>query len=154
MPALDRVFDLLAQGKVSGSALEAQEWGFLAPTDRIVMNADHVLAAAKREALTLANDYRPPEGGRTIYAAGRDALAALRVKIYSYHEAGFASDHDVEVAKRIAFVLCGGDLSEPQWVDEQYILNLERAAIVELSQMPKTQERIRYFLETGKTLRN
>ena len=57
-------------------------------------------------------------------------------------------------SNRIAFVLCGGDLSEPQWVDEQYILDLERAAIRELSQMPKTQERIQYFLQTGKTLRN
>jgi 3-hydroxyacyl-CoA dehydrogenase len=153
-PTLERVFDLIAQAKVSGSALEAQEWGFLAPTDRVVMNRDHLLAAAKQEALALAADYRPPVRGRTIYAAGRDALAALRIKIYSYHEAAYASDHDVELAQRIAFVLCGGDLSEPQWVDEQYILDLERAAIAELSQMPKTQERIRYFLETGKTLRN
>jgi 3-hydroxyacyl-CoA dehydrogenase len=154
MPALERVFDLVAQGKVSGSGLEAQEWGFLAPTDRIVMNRDHLLVAAKSEARTLAADYNAPERGRIVYAAGRDALAALRIKIYSYHEAAFATDHDVEIAKRIAYVLCGGDLSEPQWVDEQYILDLERAAIAELSQLPKTQERIRYFLETGKTLRN
>jgi 3-hydroxyacyl-CoA dehydrogenase len=155
MPALERVFDLVAQGKVSTSALEAQEWGFLAPTDRIVMNRDHLLAAAKGEARALAADYHPPaERGRIVYAAGRDALAALRIKIYSYHEAAYATDHDVEIANRIAYVLCGGDLSEPQWVDEQYILDLERAAIAELSQMPKTQERIRYFLETGKTLRN
>jgi 3-hydroxyacyl-CoA dehydrogenase len=155
LPTLERVFDLITQGKVSGSALEAQEWGILQPTDRIVMNRDHLLAAAKQEALGLAADYHPPAvSGRTIYAAGRDALAALRIKIYSYHEAAYASDHDVELAKRVAFVLCGGELSEPQWVDEQYILDLERAAIAELSQMPKTQERIRYFLETGKTLRN
>jgi 3-hydroxyacyl-CoA dehydrogenase len=154
MPALERVFDLVAQGKVSNSALEAQEWSFLTDADRIVMNRDDLLATAKREALALASDYRPPERGKSVYAAGRDALAALRIRIYSYHEAGYATDHDVEIASRIAFVLCGGDLSEPQWVDEQYILNLERAAIRELSQLPKTQERIRHFMDTGKTVRN
>jgi 3-hydroxyacyl-CoA dehydrogenase len=155
MPALDRILDLIAQGKVSGSALEAREWGFLQPSDTIVMNRDHLLAAAKRDVLALVvADYHPPVPGKTIYAAGRDALAALKIKIFMYHEAGYATDHDVEIAKRIAYVLCGGDLSEPQWVDEQYILNLERAAIRELSALPKTKERIRYFLETGKTLRN
>ncbi len=154
-PALERVLELIAQGKVSGSAREAREWGFLTPTDPIVMNRDHLLAAAKREALALvAAGYQPPARGKTVYAAGRDALAALRIRIYLFHEAGYATEHDVEIARRLAYVLCGGDLSEPQWVDEHYILNLERAAIRELCQLPKTRERIRYFLETGKTLRN
>jgi 3-hydroxyacyl-CoA dehydrogenase len=155
LPLLERVFDLITQGKVSGSAQEAREWGFLAPTDRILMNRDHVLAAAKREVLALAEPgYRPPERGKTVFAAGRDALAALKIRAFIFRQGGYATDHDVELANRIAFVLCGGDLSEPQWVDEQYILNLERAAIRELSQMPRTRERIKHFLETGKTLRN
>jgi 3-hydroxyacyl-CoA dehydrogenase len=152
---LERVFDLVTQGKVSGSAQEAREWGFLAPTDRIVMNRDHVLAAAKREVLALAESgYRPPTRGKTVFAAGRDALAALKIRSYIFRQGGYASDHDVVLANQIAYVLCGGDLSEPQWVDEQYILNLERAAIRELCQLPETRERIKYFLETGKTLRN
>jgi 3-hydroxyacyl-CoA dehydrogenase len=152
---LEKVFDLITQGKVSGSAQEAREWGFLAPNDRIVMNRDHVLAAAKREVLALADSgYRPPERGKTVYAAGRDALAALKIRAYIFRQGGYASDHDVALANQIAYVLCGGDLSEPQWVDEQYILDLERAAIRELSQLPKTRERIKHFLETGKTLRN
>jgi 3-hydroxyacyl-CoA dehydrogenase len=154
-PALDQVFDLIAQAKVSGSAAEARAWGFLTPLDRIVMNPDHLLATAKREVLNLVEaGYQPPAREKTIYAAGRDALAALWIKVYLYHEAAYATDHDVELANRVAYVLCGGDLSEPQWVDEQYILNLERAAVVQLSQHPKTQERIRSFLETGKAVRN
>jgi 3-hydroxyacyl-CoA dehydrogenase len=152
---LERVFELIAQGKRSSSTLEAKSWGFLAPTDRIVMNPDHLLAVAKREALALATaGYRPPVRDKTIYAAGRDALAALRIKSYLYREAGYASEYDVELANRIAFVLCGGDLSEPQWVEEQYILDLERSTFVDLCRQPKTQERIRSFLETGKAVRN
>ncbi|HUX86336.1 MAG TPA: 3-hydroxyacyl-CoA dehydrogenase/enoyl-CoA hydratase family protein, partial [Chloroflexota bacterium] len=151
---LGRVFELIALGKMSGSAIEAQEWGFLAPTDRIVMNPDHQLAMAKREALALLESYRPPGREKSVYAAGRDALATLRIKSYLAHESGYASAYDAELANRIAFVLCGGDLSEPQWVDEQYILDLERATFVELCQQPKTQERIRSFLETGKAVRN
>src|SRR5205085_6224135 len=108
-------------------------------TDRIVMNADYVLAAAKQEALALAAaDYQPPTRGKTIYAAGRDDLAALRIELYLYREAGYATDHDVEIGNHLAYIVAGGDLSEPQWVDEQYILNLERAAFVALSQHPKT----------------
>jgi 3-hydroxyacyl-CoA dehydrogenase len=154
LPALSRVLELIAQGKVSGSALEAREWGFLGPADRIVMNPDHLLAAAKREALALADDYRPPVRGKNVYAAGRDPLAALKIQIYLFRESAYASAHDAEIARHLAYVLCGGELSEPQWVDEQYILNLERAAFIALCQLPKTQERIKHFLETGRTLRN
>jgi 3-hydroxyacyl-CoA dehydrogenase len=154
LAALGRTFELIARGKVSGSALEARDWGFLTPADRIVMNPDHLLAAAKREAIALAEgDYRAPERGKTIYAAGRDALAALRIQTYLAREGGYATDYDAVLANHVAYVLCGGDLSEPQWVDEQYVLNLERAALVELVQQTGSQERIRYFLDTGKTKR-
>lgn len=152
---LHQVFELIAQGKASSSAAEARDWGFLARTDRIVMNQDHLLAAAKREVIALADDgYRPPRLGKNVFVAGRDALAALKIEGYLFREAGYASEFDVELANRVAYVLCGGDLSEPQWVDEQYVLNLERAAFVDLCRQPRTQERIRHFLETGKRLRN
>jgi len=119
------------------------------------MNQDHLLAAATEEVIALSErGYQPPLGGNTIYAAGRDALAALKIETYMYHQAGYASEHDVVLAKHAAYILCGGDLSEPRWVDERYILNLERAAFVDLCRRPRTQERIRHFLETGKTLRN
>ena len=154
-PALEQVFKLIAQGKASGSAAEARDWGFLTPSDRIVMNPDHLLATAKREAIALADaGYRPPTRGLTVFAAGRDALAGLKIDVYLYREAGYASAYDVEIANRVAYVICGGDLSEPSWVEEQYILDLERSTFVQLCQHPKTQERIRHFLETGKTLKN
>jgi 3-hydroxyacyl-CoA dehydrogenase len=148
LPALRRVFDLIARGTVAGSAAEARDLGFLAPTDRIVMNTDHVLAAAKRETLAMADaGYQPPARQPTVYAAGRDALAVLRVETYLAREAGAIEEYDAALANRIAFVLCGGDLSEPRWVTEQYILDLERAAFVELCQQPTTRERIQRFLE-------
>ncbi len=153
--ALEQVFKLIAQGKSSGSAAEAREWGFLTAQDRIVMNPDHLLAVAKREAIALADaGYRPPAREASVYAAGRDALAALKVDVFLYQEAGYASAYDAELANRVASVICGGELSEPTWVDEQYLLNLERDTFVQLCQHPKTQERIRHFLSTGKMLRN
>lgn len=155
LPALERVFELIGLGKVSGSAAEARAWGYLAPDDRIVMNTDHLLAAAKDEVRDLVSrGYRPPPRGKVVYAAGRDALAALKIRAYLAHEAGYASDYDLVIAHHLAFVLCGGDLSEPQWVDEPYILALERQAALALAQQPGTRERVRAFLETGKPRRN
>jgi 3-hydroxyacyl-CoA dehydrogenase len=97
--------------------------------------------------------YRPPMREK-IYAAGRDALSALRVQLFMLHDGGYASEHDVKVGEEIGWVLCGGDLSEPAWVDEQYILDLERAAFIKLMQEPKTVERIMALLTTGKFIRN
>jgi 3-hydroxyacyl-CoA dehydrogenase len=155
LPALERAFDLIAQARVSTSAAEARDWGLLAPTDVIIMRPEDQLAAAKRAVLALAErGYQPPSGGKTIFAAGRDALAALKIKAYLYRQGEYATDHDVAIAQRVAFVLCGGDLSEPQWVDEAYLLGLERAAALELSELPKTQERLRHFVETGERLHN
>jgi 3-hydroxyacyl-CoA dehydrogenase len=154
-PALERVFELIGQGKVSGSAAEARGWGYLSPSDRVVMNRDHLLATAKREVLDLVGrGYQPPVAGKIVYAAGRDALAALKIRAYLAHEAGYATDYDLVIANHLAHVLCGGDLSEPQWVDESYLLALERQAAIELAQQPKTLERVKFFLETGKTVRN
>lgn len=151
--ALQRVFELIARGKVANSAAEGREWGFLAPTDRIVMNADHVFAAAKREVIALADQaYQPPPRGNTIYAAGRDALAALQSEGPAQHEASNASEYDAFLANHFARVLCGGDSAGPRWVSEQEILDLERSTFVELCRQPRTQERIRHFLETGKPL--
>lgn len=151
IPVLERVFELIGLAKVSGSAAEARAWGYLAPDDRIVMNQDHVLATAKEEVRDLVSrGYQPPPGGKIIYAAGRDALAALKIRAYLAHEAGYATDDDLVIAQQLAFVLCGGDLSEPQWVDERYILALERQAALTLARRPGTRERVRAFLATGK----
>ncbi len=152
---LQEVFELIALAKVSSSAAEARQMGFLGPRDRVVMNYDHLLAEAKAEALRMADDgYRPPEVTANIYAAGRDHLANLRVGIYMFREAGHISEHDARIADRLAHVLCGGELSQPAWMDEQYFLDLEREAFINLCGYPKSHERIWHMLKTGKALRN
>lgn len=154
LPHLQRVFELIALAKVSESAEQAREMGFLRPSDRIVMNQDYLLAEAKRTALEMvAVGYRPPirDG---VWAAGRDALADLTMMVWSMVEARYASEYDGVIARKLARVLTGGDLSQPGWVPEQYILDLEREAFVELAAEPKTQERMWHMLQHRKPLRN
>ncbi len=154
LPFLQRVFQTVGQAKVGTSAVESRDLGFLGPCDRVVANRDHLLAEAKREVLALdAAGYRPPAPAR-LYAAGRDALAALTVGVFMLREGEYISDHDALVGRKLAHVLCGGDLSAPQWVDEQYFLDLEREAFLSLVGEPKTIERIWHTLQTGKPLRN
>lgn len=152
--ALLKVFETISQAKVSGSAVEAREMGFLRATDQIVMNSDYLLGAARQAVLELAEGYTPPVPGKHCYALGRDGLAALRIAIYTFQQAGYASEYDAVIAQHLAYVLCGGELSSPQWVDEQYILDLERQAFLELCKEPRTHARMRAMLETGKPLRN
>jgi 3-hydroxyacyl-CoA dehydrogenase len=154
LPHLQKVFETIALGKVSESAKQAREMGFLQPSDRIVLNKAHLLAEAKRETLHMIESGYTPLPPQKVWAAGRDALAALRMAVYTLQEGGFASDHDALIADKIAYILTGGDLSEPGWVPEQYILDLEREAFVELCHEPKTLERIAYMLQNNKPLRN
>ena len=126
LPLLQQVLQTIATGKVSTSAAEARSLGFLAASDRIVMNRDHQIALAKRVVVELVDTgYSPPTRGKTCYAAGRDALAALRAGLYVMRQGEFMTESDLQVANKVAFVLCGGDLSAAQWVDEQYFLDLE-----------------------------
>jgi 3-hydroxyacyl-CoA dehydrogenase len=145
----------VAMAKVSTSAAEARELGFLTPCDRIVMNKEYLIAEAKAEALAmLATGYRPTFTAKNCYAAGRDALASLKVFIEMQKEAGYISEHDAKVAHKVAYVICGGELTSPQWVDEQYFLDLEREAFLSLAGEPLTQARLWHLLQTGKPLRN
>ncbi len=154
LPHLQKVFELIALAKVSESAEQAREMGFLGSADRIVMNSDHLLAEAKREALAMvAAGYRPEPAGK-VWAAGRDALANLNQMIWSMREAGYATEHDAVVAGRLAQVLTGGDLSRPGWVPEEHILELEREAFLALSAEPKTHARLWHMLQHRKPLRN
>jgi 3-hydroxyacyl-CoA dehydrogenase len=154
LPPLQAVFEQIALAKVSESARQARDLGFLTVMDRIVLNKDHLLDAAKREVLHLVASGYSPMPPQKIWAAGRDALAALRMAVYTLNEGGYATDHEAVIANHIAYVLCGGDLSEPGWVPEQYILDLEREAFVALCHEPKTHERIAYMLQNNKPLRN
>jgi 3-hydroxyacyl-CoA dehydrogenase len=128
--------------------------GFLKEDDRVVMNGDHLISAAKREVLDLADGYAPPVREKAIYAAGTVTRAALEVEAKTLQWGRYATEYDGVVAGHLARVLTGGDLSTPQWVTEDYILRLEKEAFIELLKNEKTQERIGAMLETGKPLRN
>jgi 3-hydroxyacyl-CoA dehydrogenase len=154
LPFVQKAFETIAMARASLSALEAQELGFLDEDDRVVMNADHLLSAARREVLDLADGYAPPQRGNNVYAAGKMARAALDVQVKTLQWGRFASDYDGVVAGHAARVLTGGDLSLPQWVSEEYLLKLEKKAFLDLLKNEKTHERISHMLETGKPLRN
>jgi 3-hydroxyacyl-CoA dehydrogenase len=154
LPFVKKAFEAIAMARTSSSALEAQELGFLDEDDRVVMNADHLLSAARREVLDLADGYAPPERGNNVYAAGKTVRAALDVQVKTLQWGGSASDYDGVVAGHAARVLTGGDLSLPQWVSEEYLLKLEKKAFLDLLKNEKTHERISHMLETGKPLRN
>ncbi|MCY3978613.1 MAG: enoyl-CoA hydratase/isomerase family protein, partial [Chloroflexi bacterium] len=153
LAGLQKAFENIATAKVSGSAKEAKALGMLASADVIVMNRAHLLGEAKSLALALSETYssRKPE---PVFAAGRDACAALMLGVAGYVEAGYASEHDALIAKKLAYILTGAALAEPQWVDQQYLLNLEREAFLSLIMETKTQERIMHMLRTNKPLRN
>ena len=122
--------------------------------DRVVMNGDYLLAEAKREAMHMAaSGYHAP-APEPVYAAGRDMLAALRVGSFMFKEGGYISEYDRHLAGKLAYVMCGGELTRPQWVSEQYVLDLEREAFLSLCGEEKTQARMWSLLQSGKPLRN
>ena len=153
LAGLQRAFENIATAKVSGSAKEAKALGLLAPRDKIVMNRAHLLGEAKALALALSETHSASKP-EPVYAAGRDAYAALMLGVAGYVEAGYASAHDALIAKKLAYILTGAGLAQPQWVDQQYLLNLEREAFLSLIMETKTQERIMQMLRTNKPLRN
>jgi 3-hydroxyacyl-CoA dehydrogenase len=155
LPFVQNVLQTIAAAKVSTSAAEARSLGFLDSADRIVMNRDHLIAEAKEEVLELAaHGYTTPVREKSCYAAGRDVLAALKAGIYILQQGAYMSDYDALLSSRLASILCGGDLSSGQWVDEQFFLDREREVFVALCGEPKTLERIQHMLSTGKPLRN
>jgi 3-hydroxyacyl-CoA dehydrogenase len=154
LPFLQKAFEQIALAKTATSALEAEEMGFLTENDRIVMNADHLISAAKRETLDLADGYTPPEHANNVYAAGRTARAALEMGIKTMQWGHYASEYDGVIAGHVARILTGGNLSLPQWVPEEYLLKLEKQAFLDLLKQEKTHERIEALLETGMPRRN
>src|SRR5215207_6563751 len=154
LPALQKAFLQMGQAKIATSAEEARGMNILSPQDRIVLNRSHLLTEAKKEVLHMvASGYKPP-APELIYAAGRDALAAIRIGAWMFKEGQYITQYDHHVAGKLAYVMCGGELTHPQWVSEQYILDLEREAILSLFGEEKTQARMWSILQTGKPLRN
>ncbi len=155
LPFLKRSFELMGQAKFSSSAAEARDFGYLTAVDRISMNRDRALADAKRAVRTLAESgYRPPRPRSAVRVAGGPGVAEFRVLLHQYREAGYASDYDVFLAGKLAYVLCGGEIDRENTVTEEYLLDLEREVFLSLCGETKTIERIDYTLKTGKPLRN
>ncbi|MFZ9718659.1 MAG: enoyl-CoA hydratase/isomerase family protein, partial [Chitinophagaceae bacterium] len=146
----------IATAKVATSAKEGFELGvFRKGQDEVVMNQGRRISEAKRSVLELSESgYVMPVERTDVKVLGQSALGALYAGINGMWRAGYATDHDVKVAKKLAYVMCGGDLSEPRLVSEQYLLDLEREAFLSLCGEKKTLERIQSVLKGGKPLRN
>ena len=155
LPFLMKAFENIAMAKVSSSAVEASEMGFMTENDRIIMNSDHLLSEAKRLVVEMDDaGYVPPPRAKSVYALGARGMAFLMQVAQSMVWSNYISEYDKHIARKLASVLSGGPLSAPQWVSEQYILDLEREAFVSLCGETKTIERIKHMLTTGKPLRN
>jgi len=154
LPYLQRIFEQVGMAKVATSAEEARQFGILNDCDRVVMNRDHLLAEAKKEVLNMmGNGYHPPMPEK-VYAAGRDGLAALKVGIYMFKEGKYITEYEAHIGNKLAYVMTGGEISNPTWLEEQYFLDLEREAFLSLCGEEKTQQRMWNLLQTGKPLRN
>lgn len=150
------IFMTIAQAKVATSAFEAYGLGiFQKHKDKVTINKDRLISDAKRVAIEMAEaGYTQPRQRNDIRVMGRAGLGAVYAATYQMQYAGYATEHDRLIAEKIGFVLCGGDLSSPTLVTEQYLLDLEREGFLSLAGESKTLDRIKQMLETGKPLRN
>ena len=144
----------IAMAKVSNSAADARATGFLGARDRIVFNRDYLIGEAKKEVLKMVDEGYTPPVKRKVRVFGESAQGMIAAEIYNMHKGGFISDYDALLAKRIAFVIGGGDVRTNSDLDEEVILTLERRTFMELLRQEKTVYRIEHMLDTGKPLRN
>ena len=153
IPALSQAFETIGLAKVSKSAAEARDMLVLREADGITMNRDRLLADAKAKALALAKDYQPPKP-QPINLPGPTGAAALGLALNDLRLAGKATEYDMVVAGKLAYVLSGGDTDIIDEISEDRLLKLEREAFLALIREPRTLARIETMLETGKPLRN
>jgi len=152
---LQQYFEQIAMGKVSASAHEARQFGYLRPTDLVVMNTEEILYVAQQQVKAMAESgYRPPLGNIQHPVAGRTGIANFRAALVNMQAGNFISAHDYVVSERVATVLSGGEVDPESRVSEDWLLKLEQVHFLELAQMPKTLERIAFMLKNGKPLRN
>jgi 3-hydroxyacyl-CoA dehydrogenase len=152
---LQEYFMNIATAKVSTSAEEARGLGYLRASDGISLNRKRQLADAKAKVISLSDlGYTQPVPQRNIKVLGKSALAYFEAGITGMIYGGYISEHDAKIAKKLANVMAGGDLSSPTEVTEQYLLDLEREAFLSLTGEKKTLERIHSILFKGKPLRN
>ncbi len=153
---LQEYFLTIGMAKVSTSAYEAFDMGVLQKgKDIVVVNKDRQIATAKAHAKLMAESgYTQPAKRKDIKVLGKQALGMFLVGTDSMEASKYISEHDKKIANKLAYVMAGGDLSEPTYVNEQYLLDLEREAFLSLCSERKTLERIQHMLKTGKPLRN
>ncbi len=156
LPTLQKRFMDIAMAKVSTSAHEAFGLGILRKGhDKIVMNSNRVIAEAKTEILKMVEQgYVQPKHREDIKVLGRMALGPMYSGAYAMMEGGYISAHDLLIAQKLAYVMCGGDLTSATLVNEQYLLDLEREAFLSLVTTKKSMERLQSILTSGKPLRN
>jgi 3-hydroxyacyl-CoA dehydrogenase len=148
-------FLTIGQAKVSTSAHEAFDLGYLRKgTDRVVTSYARLLTEAKAECVKLSVGYSRPVPRKDIRVLGKQALGLAYLGANSMLSGNYISEHDVKISQKLAYVLCGGDLSSPTVVSEQYLLDLEREAFMSLTGEKKTLERIQSIITGGKVLRN
>ncbi|RPJ15049.1 MAG: 3-hydroxyacyl-CoA dehydrogenase/enoyl-CoA hydratase family protein, partial [Desulfobacteraceae bacterium] len=147
-------FMAIAMAKVSTSAAEARANGFLGPKDRIVFNRDYLIGEAKKEVLKMLDEGYAPPLKKKLKVFGEAAQGMINAEIFNMQSAKFVSEYDAFLAKKIAYVISGGDVRTGSEIDEEVILKLERTAFVDFLKEEKTLARIDHMLSTGKPLRN
>jgi 3-hydroxyacyl-CoA dehydrogenase len=153
---LQEYFLTIGMAKVATSAYEAFDLGILQKgKDVVVVNKDRQIAVAKQHAKLMADmGYTQPVHRKDVLVLGKQALGMFLVGTDAMEDSNYISEHDMKIANKLAYVMAGGDLSEPTLVSEQYLLDLEREAFLSLCTERKTLERIQHMLKTGKPLRN
>ncbi|WP_114781982.1 3-hydroxyacyl-CoA dehydrogenase/enoyl-CoA hydratase family protein [Botryobacter ruber] len=152
---LKNIFLNIGMAKVSTSAKEAFDLGYMRRGDGITINSNRLLAEAKAQAIRLAEaGYTKPVQKNNIKVQGKGALGMFLTGANAMLTGGYISEHDRKISEKLAYVMCGGDLSSPTEVSEQYLLDLERESFLSLTGERKTLERIQSILTTGKPLRN
>ena len=155
LPTLKERYLNIGMAKVATSAQEAIELGLLLKNrDKVTIGFRNLITDAKKEALNLANQGYTKPVAKKIKVLGKEGLGMFIVGAHSMHAAGYITEYEKLMSERLAYVICGGDLSAPTLVSEQYLLDLEREAFLSLCGERKTLERIEHMLKNGKPLRN
>lgn len=153
-PFVFKFFQNIGMAKVSMSAAELYDLGYMDEGDAISMNADRLIADAKQKVLALARNYRPGRPEEGVKAAGRSVAASIRSQLWNLQQGGFVTPYEAEMGGVIAGIITGGDVPAGTPISEQYLLELEREGFLKLCGNKKTAERIQHMLKKGKPLRN
>ncbi len=153
-PFIFKHFEQIAMAKVSMSAAELTNMGYMRRGDSITMDIDQLIADAKQKVLALAVNYRPKRPLENIPAPGRGIAASIKSQLWNMMMGKFITEYELEMGALIAQIICGGDVAAGTLISEEYLLQLEREGFLKLCTNKKTVERIQHMLKRGKALRN